>query len=158
MTNKETYRKLIQEARASHINKYSVGAVIAKNSEVLLLKRPTHDFMGGIYELPGGKVKAKETLKKALYREVKEETGLVVKRVEKFLGYFDYKSESNDIVRQFNFYVSVRSFTNVKLREHENYIWIRRKDLRKYPITKDVKHIIDFFLKKHPHKESNFSC
>ena len=41
----------------------------------------------------------------ALAREVAEETGLRVTRVEKFLWYFDYRSGSGKRTRQFNFLV-----------------------------------------------------
>lgn len=84
-----------------------VGAVIHQKSKVLLLKRNADDFMGGLVELPSGTVDGDEDLIAALVREVKEETGLGVINVEKFLSSFDYISGSGRKTRQLNFLVSV---------------------------------------------------
>ncbi|MCK4714259.1 MAG: NUDIX domain-containing protein, partial [Candidatus Aenigmarchaeota archaeon] len=60
----------MEEAKRSGISRYVVAAVITKSSEVLPLRRPESDFMGGIYELPSGKVEEGESLGDALHREV----------------------------------------------------------------------------------------
>jgi len=88
------FTQLTDEARQKGVQKLIVGAVISNGSDVLLLKRPQDDFMGGIYELPSGNVELGETLDTALYREVKEETGLDVSAVTGYLGSFDYTSAS----------------------------------------------------------------
>ena len=62
--------RLVKEAQALGINRYVVGAIILKGSKILLLERAKDDFMGGIYELPSGKVEKGETLTVALAREV----------------------------------------------------------------------------------------
>ena len=56
-----------------------VSAIIAKDGKVLLVKRRSFKSFAGYWGVPTGKVKAGETLEEALKREVKEETGLVVK-------------------------------------------------------------------------------
>jgi ADP-ribose pyrophosphatase YjhB (NUDIX family) len=50
----------------------SVSAIVDKQGKLLLLD---HSYIKG-YGLPGGIVKAGEDIETALYREVKEETGL----------------------------------------------------------------------------------
>ncbi len=51
----------------------SVGAIIVRDGEILLLHRPD-----GRFTLPGGVVRYGETCTQALQREVREETGLEV--------------------------------------------------------------------------------
>lgn len=55
----------------------SVGILI-KNKKILLGKRKETGFLGGLWELPGGKVEAQETPEIAIIREFKEETGLSI--------------------------------------------------------------------------------
>jgi ADP-ribose pyrophosphatase YjhB (NUDIX family) len=55
----------------------SVGAVVLEEGRVLLVKRG-HPPLQGQWSLPGGVVEVGETLREAVAREVKEETGLDV--------------------------------------------------------------------------------
>ena len=96
--------------------------------------------MGGIFELPSGKVEAGEALDSALIREVKEETGLDVAAIRDYLGCFDYISGSGKKSRQFNFAVDVIVAEPVELQEHDAYIWRALAD--EPPVTDAVKVII----------------
>lgn len=133
----------VDEARLAHeacgvgIRRFVVGAVVCREDTVLILKRRAGDFMGGIYELPSGKVESGEGLVAALQREVKEEVGydVVVKR---FIDFFDYKSGSGQTTRQFNFEV-MGSFGEVRLSdEHEDFVWVKPGDLKRFNITDPV--------------------
>ena len=73
-----TANAFLEEAKSEGIVCCVVGAVIAKASTVLLLRRKTDDFMGGIYELPSGQVEDGESLESALRREIFEETSLEI--------------------------------------------------------------------------------
>ena len=83
---------LVRKALADGIEQLVVGAVITRaggsldRPEVLVLERCTDDFMGGIEELPSGKVESDETLLEALRREVHEETGLTMRRASRSGG------------------------------------------------------------------------
>jgi len=145
---KNFYENLVKEAQGIGINRHVVGAVIHKDSLVLLVKRPKDDFMGGIYELPSGKVEVNESLDIALYREVEEETGLRIREIKRYLGYFDYESKSGKKTRQFNFVVTVEEPIKIRLQEHDDYVWVNKNQLRKYPITDSVKKILYLFWEK----------
>ncbi|MCH8491464.1 MAG: NUDIX hydrolase [Oceanicaulis sp.] len=55
----------------------SVGAVIWRGDDVLLIRRARAPFEGQ-WSIPGGKVEFGETLEDALVREVREETGVEI--------------------------------------------------------------------------------
>ncbi len=141
--DKEFYDNLTKKANEEGIKRYVVGAVILYDSKVLLLQRPKDDFMGGIYELPSGKVEEGEELDIALFREVEEETGLNISKILNYLGHFDYESKSGKKTRQFNFTLSVNLPTEIKLTEHDNYAWSKREELDKYQITDSVKEVLN---------------
>ncbi len=54
-----------------------VGIIPLNDEEILMVK------FGKEYGLPGGIVKHNETLEKAIKREIKEETGLEIKKIKK---------------------------------------------------------------------------
>ena len=67
---------------------HAVDAVIEdRNGNIILIKRKYPPFQG-FYALPGGFIEPGEKPKQALFREVKEETNLDVKIIEK-IGIFD---------------------------------------------------------------------
>ena len=55
----------------------SVGAVVWRGEDVLLIRRARAPFEGH-WSIPGGKVEFGETLEDALVREVREETGVEI--------------------------------------------------------------------------------
>jgi len=140
------YENLKKVAQEDGINRYVVGAVIQRDLFILLLKRPKEDFMGGIYELPSGKVEDDEALDMALYREVEEETSLRIREIKRYLGHFDYESKSGKKTRQFNFAVTVGEPLEVKLQEHDDFAWVNKYQFHQYPVTDSVKQILDSFF------------
>ncbi len=73
------YRKefLIQSREYPSAPIVGVGAVVIENAHVLLVRRGQQPLLGQ-WSLPGGAVELGETLKEAIVREVREETGLTV--------------------------------------------------------------------------------
>ncbi len=142
--------RLQADAIRDKVDRFVVAAVIAKtgNDKVLTLKRASDDFMGGLYELPSGKVEMNEDLIAALIREVKEETHLDVVEVADYLSYFDYRSQSGRLTRQLNFLVCCVNPTAVQLndKEHEGYSWVGRQELGRYNISAETKKVIETFF------------
>jgi A/G-specific adenine glycosylase len=54
------------------------AAVIRQDGKVLIAQRPLEGMLGGLWEFPGGKQEADETLAECLQREIKEELGLEI--------------------------------------------------------------------------------
>ncbi len=139
--------RLVKEAQALGINRYVVGAIILRDSKILLLERAKDDFMGGIYELPSGKVEKGETLAVALAREVQEESGLLLAQIIRYVGHFDYESKSGKKTRQFNFLIAVQGPLEIRLQEHSDYAWADTKQLDRYPVTESVRQMINLSRK-----------
>lgn len=113
----------IKQAETQGISRFAVGAVIFHRGTVLLLERTQDDYLGGLWELPSGKMKLGESLLQALVREVREETGLDIAEIYDYCGHFDYLSQSGRQTRQFNFILLTES-NLVQLGEHSRYAWI----------------------------------
>jgi ADP-ribose pyrophosphatase YjhB (NUDIX family) len=64
-----------------------VGAVIVEKNRVLLIRRGTAPLLGE-WSLPGGVLECGETLREAVVREAREETGLVVE-TDEMLGVYE---------------------------------------------------------------------
>ena len=60
----------------------AVGVITNLHGEVLVSRRHAHLHQGGLWEFPGGKVHADETLQEALSRELQEELGIGVTEAE----------------------------------------------------------------------------
>lgn len=136
--NKKIIAELLETAKKNKIEKIVVGAFIEKDGKILLLERPTNEFMGGIFELPSGNLENGEKVIEGLKREVKEETNLDVSDVVSFVDSFDYTSGSGKKVRQFNFYVTVRN-GEITLSEHLSFAWASPEDKEYRKLTESVK-------------------
>ncbi|WP_305780347.1 NUDIX hydrolase [Nocardia nova] len=135
---------LIATAERDGVVQLVVGAVIQQDDRVLLLRRPGDDFMGGIWELPSGKVEPGENLGDALTREVAEETGLTVTAIGRYLDSFDYTSGSGKHSRQFNFAVDCVAPDPVRLTEHDACTWAALSE--ELPVTDAVKKTLATFV------------
>ena len=136
------YTDLVKTAKTEGINRFVVGAAIIEKGRVLLLQRPKEEFKGGIYELPSGKVEREEKLDAALRREVEEETGLQIKEITTYIGHFDYVSGRGKKTRQFNFAVKVKDSSNIRLTEHDDYLWQGVDNIREVNLTESVRSIV----------------
>jgi mutator protein MutT len=56
-----------------------VAAVVERNGHFLVCQRPAHKRHGGLWEFPGGKLEASETVEGAARRELAEELGVSIR-------------------------------------------------------------------------------
>jgi 8-oxo-dGTP diphosphatase len=127
-----------------NVEAFVVGAIIANTAgKIFLARRKEDDFMGGLYEIPGGTSVNGESLYQTLIKGVKEETGLDVVGIESYVGYFDYLSNDCHKYRQFNFKVTVSSCEKISLTEHDGYKWCNFDELEtETEIVPKVKHVV----------------
>lgn len=72
-----------------------VAAIIRRNDRILITKRLGNVHLAGMWEFPGGKVEAGESLPAALEREIREELGIEISVAGKFITIeHDYPSKS----------------------------------------------------------------
>lgn len=107
----------------------AVKTVLLVEGKVLLVRRSSFNTISpGMWELPGGKMKFGETLEEALYREVKEETGIAA-QIERLLYASTFVSGSR---RQALIlcYLSRAETRDVRLSfEHKEYLWATYEEL-----------------------------
>jgi len=73
----------VRASRPSTVPVTAVLGILWDEGRVFIQKRPPTGLMASLWEFPGGKVKAKESLKQGLRRELLEELGVRVAIVEK---------------------------------------------------------------------------
>ena len=106
-----------------------VAAIIKKDNLYLIVQRNKHKYLGLKWEFPGGKVESGEKFEEALLREIDEELSIVINVYEK-IAEEKYKDKNINIILHY-FLCSHKSGT-IKLNEHEDFVWIEKKDFAKY--------------------------
>ncbi|HND97986.1 MAG TPA: 8-oxo-dGTP diphosphatase MutT [Plasticicumulans sp.] len=64
----------------------AAGALVDRAGRVLIAQRPARAHQGGLWEFPGGKLEAGESVQAALARELHEELGIVVRRARPLIA------------------------------------------------------------------------
>lgn len=131
-------KHLTEEAIEQSIEKFVVGVVVPNHNQVLLLQRLSNDTYPNMFEIPGGEVEDGETLSDAVKRELYEETGLEMLEIKRYIGRFDYESNSGKKVRQFNFLVSTKDQQVKWHPEHQKFAWISNEDIKSYEMTPEM--------------------
>ncbi len=134
----------------------TVGALILnEKKEVLLCKSPKFNDK---FIVPGGHVEIGETLKQALKREIKEETGLEIEPV-KFINFYNAINPKDFFEKRhfifFDFLCKVKDKNKLVLdnKELTEFLWIEpKKALKKLDLEIYTKKTIINYLKKGDNK------
>ena len=111
--------------------------MIRNGSKVLVEEKVGKGADGIIF--PGGHVEENEDFNTSVIREVKEETGLTIRKPI-LCGIEEFKTEEED--RYLMLYYKTDRFSG-KLRSSKEgeAFWIRKEDLDRYPLSLDLKRI-----------------
>lgn len=129
------------------VTHFATGIAIFRSGKLLVARRVADDFLGGMYELPGGGVDDGETITEGAIRETFEETGLRVSHVISIFEGFDYQTKTKPKVRQINFKVEVEpGEVALEPTEHDEYCWISAADIDTLPTTDKMKRCLHLAL------------
>lgn len=111
--------------------------LIYKDDEILVVDRKKKDWPGLTF--PGGHVEENEDFQTSVIREVKEETGLTIRKPI-LCGIEEFKTEDED--RYLMLYYKTDQFSG-KLRSSKEgeVFWIKKDDLDKHKLSLDLKRI-----------------
>ena len=123
----------------------AVGAVILSDDKILLVKRKNPPGQG-LWTIPGGVVELGETLKDALKREVREETGLEIEVIKPIEIVDEIVRDENEKIR---FHYVIIDFlakpAGGELRASSDVLdakWIKFGEIENYKISKTLKRIL----------------
>tara|TARA_Y100000741_G_scaffold354318_1_gene328515 strand:+ start:140 stop:529 length:390 start_codon:yes stop_codon:yes gene_type:complete len=116
-----------------------VAAIIKKEKQYLIAQRNKNKHMGLKWEFPGGKVNENENFEDALKREIQEELNITI-NIHNKIAQETYKDEKIDII--LHYYLCSQKNGTIKINEHENLIWVEKKDFEKYDFADGDKSIL----------------
>lgn len=134
----------------------TVGAlVVGPSGRILLIK--THKWKGS-WGVPGGKIDYGETMKEALLREFKEETGLELfdvrwGPVQESVNSHEFYKDAHFIL--LNFIARSRSETVTLNEEAEAFAWVTVDDALSYDLNTPTRRLVEFYEDTF-HKEVGF--
>jgi A/G-specific adenine glycosylase len=121
------------------------AAVIRSDDRVLIARRPRDGLLGGMWEFPGGKQQAGETLPECLQREIREELDAVVTVGEK-IGV--YRHAYTHFKVTLHAYFSAMSVGEARPLHAEEIRWVRLDELSSFPMGKIDRMISRALLEK----------
>ena len=129
---------------------HSVGCICKYKRGVLLLKRAKTRSFPEKWGIPTGKIRQDETTKKAIIRELYEETNILCSAENlKFINSFQIENDNmNFLYSLFVLELTEEREIIINPKEHTEYKWVEFKDIDKYDLVTDVKETVAIGLNR----------
>ncbi len=116
-----------------------VGYLI-REGKVLVGRRKPGGMLGGLWELPGGKVETGETLEEALRREIAEETGIRVLHRLRYVGHVRHTYTHLRVV--LHLFTAFAGEDVRRVEEVETLRWVSPEELHDLPIPRGTRKVL----------------
>ncbi len=116
---------------------HAVIALIKKDGAYFIQKRPAKGLLADLWEFPGGKVEANESLSDALKREIKEELNVQVTKAAHWLDLQHFYTEFRVKLHVFNCELKVWPKID------DTHCWVKIKDFDRYAMPSGSAKIVD---------------
>ena len=122
-----------------------VAGIIESDGRVLLCRRHRNSRRFPLkWEFPGGKVESGESPENAIRRELNEELGIIVSKIEKIDDYlYAYENEKKFHLHFFKIRDHAGKIKNLQF---EDIAWVKPEDLSKYDILSGDKPFLDNYI------------
>ena len=107
----------------------AVGVIVDNRQHILIALRPEQIHQGGLWEFPGGKVEAGETVQQALTRELAEELGIITSHSRPLL---DIRHDYGDKIVLLDVWWVEQFSGEPSGREGQPVQWVAVEDLSNY--------------------------
>jgi len=111
-----------------------------KDQQILIAKRQSHQFMGGFWELPGGKIEHGESPEVAISRELNEELGIIV---DKLSLHQTMVYQYTDRIVELSIYNIDNYLNTPKGVEGQEIAWVSVENLNSYKLLPTMKSFIN---------------
>lgn len=129
---------------AKKVPHYPIGVAVIKNDHghVLIGRRRSDQMLGGLWEFPGGKQEANETIEETVKREILEELGLDIEVMGSMLNVPHAYSHFKVTLHVYECRL-VSKAQEAVAHVHEELRWIPPDELNDYPFPKANKTIVE---------------
>lgn len=123
-----------------------VAAIIVVDEHVLVTQRPANVHLPGVWEFPGGKVEAGESLQAALQRELREELGI---QAEVFDEYFTSTHRYPEKIVELHFFNCAIIKGVPRAIEVADVRWVQLSELRSLEFPEADRDLINRLARPH---------
>ncbi len=134
-------------AKQSPHHQIGVGLIKDNEDRLLIALRPEDAMLGGLWEFPGGKMRTGESIKQTVKRELKEELGVDVDVLEKFMKLNHTYSHFKITLHAYWCRILPPSPTPTPASSQE-IRWVTVPELSQYPFPKANKVLTEKLLRK----------
>ncbi len=129
------------------------AAVISSGSRVLITRRRKPPELAGLWEFPGGKARAGETLRQCLQREIREELCLEI-TVGRLLGRVTDATAAGMV--EIYFFRALVACGSLQLHEHSDARWIEPERLAEFRLVPADRLFVTRFLAEEGFRDHPF--